>query len=97
MTKTMLKTTFEDVAPSVGKLLPKDAVIRHVGEQRGQLTIWFETDFDLMDRDDGESTELRHFIIRRTGDPIPEEFGTTYLGTVPMASVVWHVFEQVSK
>lgn len=97
MTKTMLKVTFEDLAPEVGKLLPKGAVIRHVGEQRGRITLWFEADFDLMDRNDADATELRHFVIAGTGHPISEEFGTTYLGTVPMASLVWHVFERVSK
>lgn len=91
MTNTMLKVTFDDLRPHVAKPMPTGAVIRHVGEQRGQITLWFETDLNLMDRKDAEGLEVRRFTVLRTGDPIPE--GATYLGTVPMSSFVWHVFE----
>lgn len=88
---TILKATFDGLADELIKQLPLGSVIRHVGEQRGSITLWFETDFDLMDRTDDAALETRRFLIRGTGHPIPD--GATYLGTVPMASFVWHVFE----
>lgn len=90
---TILKVTL-DLANMVVKQLPKGAVIRHVGEQRGLIVLWFETDFDLMDREGSVSVEERRFFMLGDGNPIPE--GAVYLGTVPMASFVRHVFEQVS-
>jgi hypothetical protein len=92
---TILKVTFEDLRDEVVKPMPKGSVIRFVGEQRGRITLWFETDFDLMDRTDKDDVlESRRFFVVGTGHPIPE--GATYLGTVPMASFVWHIFERVS-
>ncbi|HET9144116.1 DUF7352 domain-containing protein [Actinophytocola sp.] len=91
--KTMLKLTL-DLTDEQVKQLPAGAVVRHVGEQRGNITLWFESDFDLMDRKDSEGLESRRFLIRGTGHPIPD--GVAYLGTVPMASFVWHVFEQAT-
>lgn len=91
MTNTMLKITFEDLRDEVVKQMPKGSVIRHVGEQHGRITLWFETDLDLMDRKDDAALETRRFAVRGTGHPIPN--GAVHLGTVPMSSFVWHVFE----
>lgn len=94
MTNTILKVTFDDLSDEQVKQMPAGATIRYVGEQRGRITLWFETDLDLMDRTDAEGLETRRFAVRATGYPIPE--GATYLGTVPMSSMVWHIFERVS-
>lgn len=89
--KTILKTTFEGFTEIQDKTLPAGAAIRHVGEERGLITVWFEADFDLIDRKDDEGLETRRFAIVGTGQPIPG--GASYLATVPMASLTWHVFE----
>lgn len=89
--RTILKVTFEGFTEVQDKQLPAGSVIRHVGEVRGLITMWFETDFGIMDRKDGEELETRRFVILGTGHPIPE--GADYLATVPMASLVWHLFE----
>jgi hypothetical protein len=94
MTNTMLKVTFEDLADEHVKPMPVGSVIRHVGVQNGRITLWFETDFDLMGREGSDHTETRRFAVRGTGHPIPE--GATYLGTVQMTPFVWHVFERAS-
>lgn len=92
---TILKVTFEDRRDQVVKQVPKGSVIRFVGEQHGRITLWFETDFDLMDRTDKDDMlESRRFFVVGTGHPIPE--GVTYLGTVSMDSSAWHIFERVS-
>lgn len=91
MTNTMLKITFEDYRAVTAKQMPKDAQIRHVGQQRGDIVVWFETDLDLMDRKGAEGVEERRFAVLATGDPIPE--GAVYLGTVVPSALVWHVFE----
>jgi hypothetical protein len=92
MTNTMLKVTFEDLADEHVKPMPVGSVIRHVGVQNGRITLWFETNLNLMDRKDDEGLESRRFAVRGTGHPIPE--GATYLGTVQMTPFVWHVFER---
>lgn len=92
--KTMLKVTFADFREVATKQLPKGAVIRHVGQQRGDIVVWFETDLDLMDQKDAESVETRQFAVIATGDPIPD--GAVYLGTVVPSTLVWHIFELVS-
>ena len=91
MTNTMLKVTFADFRAVTSKPMPKGAVIRHVGHQRGDIVLWFETDLDLMDQKDAEGVETRRFAVVATGDPIPD--GATYLGTEVPSTLVWHVFE----
>ena len=87
----MLKVTFGDFREETVKPLPKGAQIRHVGQQRGDIVVWFEADLGLMDQKDAEGVEMRRFLVVATGDPIPD--GAVYLGTVTPSTLVWHIFE----
>jgi hypothetical protein len=90
--KTILKVTLDEMASESIKPMPRGAVIRKVGEQHQMIVVWFETDYDLMDRTDGENVEQRRFSIRGTGQPLPED--GVYLGTVKVGLTEWHVFDR---
>ena len=88
--KAMLKVTLDDADEAVKQMPP--GPIRHVGIQHDQVTLWFEADLDLMDRDD-QRVVTRRFLVVATNQAVPED--ATYLGTVrrESSSLVWHVFE----
>lgn len=90
--KTILKVTLDDVDSESIKPLPRGAVLRRVGEQHGRIVVWFEADYDLMDRADGDNIEQRRLSIRGTGHPIPED--ASYVGTVQIGAFVWHIFDR---
>lgn len=67
--------------------MPRDAVVRHVGMQNGDVTIWAEV---LPDN----PTVTRTFHVFGTGHPITTEPGSTdFVGTVFDGPFVWHVFD----
>ena len=66
--------------------LPIGAVVRHVHEQSGAVTIWIEGAFDTPVR------KSRTFVWVGTGHPIAYE-ERQYLGSVHVDQFVWHVFE----
>ena len=73
--------------------LPRGARLLTVQEQRGELMLWALVDPEA-------PTETRDFRIAGTGHLIDEDANTLrYVGTVQMSngSLVWHVFEIVSK
>jgi hypothetical protein len=70
--------------------LPGPNNLVHVGQQRGQIVLWFEVEEvenSLADYD-------RNFLIVGTGHEIP--YGPRHKGTVQIGEYVWHVYE-VSK
>ena len=72
-------------------LVPKDAKILTVQEQRERLQIWFLCD-------ETKPKELRRIAIYGTRNPMPNEPGE-YIGTVQMnqGTSVWHVFNVAHK
>lgn len=66
-----------------------DGVVRHVGEQTGEIMLWIEVD------PEAEPTR-RTFQIIGTGHPEIEP-GYVYLGTVPIGPWVWHVYETTKR
>ena len=67
--------------------LPIRSKIISVGNQNGRLVLWAMVDTSQTEYD-------RSVIIKRTGNPIESEelTGYTYIGTVQIAWLVWHVF-----
>ena len=67
--------------------LPIRSKIISVGNQNGRLVLWAMVDTSQTEYD-------RSVIIKGTGNPIESEelTGYTYIGTVQIAWLVWHVF-----
>ena len=65
--------------------MPTNAEILYVGTQKEVLHIWALVDSDA-------DTEIRHFYVAATGEPVPDG---QYLGTVFQydGAYVWHIFE----
>lgn len=63
--------------------LPEGAILRHVHAQ-GTPTLWFEVD-------PRQRPEDRLFAIFATGEPFGPD--GSYLGTVHIDWMVWHVYE----
>jgi len=64
--------------------MPKDATVRHVGQQEGFVVIWVELD-------PHQTSEERTFLVAGTGYPIPDN--SRYCGTASINPFVWHVYE----
>jgi hypothetical protein len=64
--------------------MPEGAVIRHVGQQNGQLCVWAEVNASA------PSVDLLFEIIG-TGNPMPAR-NRTYRGSVQVGIFVWHVY-----
>jgi len=80
---------FQDLHMDWTLALRKNSIVRHVGEQSGQVYIWVEIDEDFM-----FDTEERTFFIVGTGQFI--DFNSEYIGTVQMENgLVWHVYERM--
>ena len=72
--------------------LPMDAQILTVQTQDGIPHLWFTVD------DVGSMKEIRKFFVYGTGNQINESFHRIkYIGTWQQDSMVWHLFEEVSK
>jgi len=69
--------------------LPEDAQILSVAEQNGELCLWA-----LVIPDNPKT--YRTFEILGTGNPIPKTLRRKFIGTVPMESFMWHVFERLN-
>jgi len=67
--------------------MPIGSLIVKAGSQGGQITLWAEvnTEADL---------RPRVFRVHGTGHEI--DHGVDYIGTVPIQSFVWHVYEFTS-
>ena len=77
--------------------IPKDSIVRHVGEQNSQIYLWIEIDDDylLPKVDNGclPNEDVRIFYIFGTGEYLP--FHLNFIGTVQMKNnLVWHVYEE---
>lgn len=72
-------------------LLPTDARILTIQEQRGQLVLWATVNPTRA------GTECRVFRCVGTGHAIPDENQLDYIATVQMAdgNLVWHFFEKI--
>jgi hypothetical protein len=67
--------------------MPKNARIVHVDAQFGAPCLWASVDSN-------RPKQRRNFVIYGTGDEITA-IGP-YIGTVLIASFVWHIFETVN-
>lgn len=65
--------------------IPLDSRFLSVQIQHGSICIWY-----LLNKEQKETTDLTIHIYG-TGHPIEEQVGT-YLDTVQMGPLVWHVF-----
>ena len=66
--------------------MPNNAIIRHVGEQDGNLFLWAQ----VVDRNEPED---RLIEVYGTGHEV-NEYDLDFIGTVQMANgLVFHVFE----
>jgi hypothetical protein len=83
MNKTIWKYTL-GISDAQILALPKGATILSVAEQYGEVTLWALVDPD-------KELEHRLFYIFGTGHPVPNTPGT-FLGTVQIRDLVWHVF-----
>lgn len=76
--------------------LPADAMVLHVGEQRGVLCVW--VDHPAYPESEEKAYERYTFFIRGTGNPFEDNglIPPTFLGTVimPGGIPVWHVYYQ---
>jgi len=69
--------------------LYNNSIVRHVGEQNGQVYIWVEIDEDFM-----FDIKERTFFIVGTGHYIDNN--SDFIGTVQMKNgLVWHVYEKI--
>ena len=71
--------------------MPGDAVILDVQDQNRQIVLWA-----LVDRQNPE--ESRCFRVIGTGQPMVDDGGLVYVGSVQQwydvgGSLVWHIFE----
>ena len=66
-------------------LMPAMSLIRFVGRQNDDVTMWAEV------RTDYPVDVARKFVVVGTGQPIPD--GGTYVGTCFGVPFVWHIFE----
>ena len=70
--------------------MPQGATVIHIGQQSHakdwRVAIWADVDVDA-------PTEIRCFLVTRTGSEIPP--GATYVGTAQthQGYRVWHIFE----
>ena len=85
MTVRILKYQFVDCARID---IPRDAVIRHVANQNGQLTVWAEV------HDDTRPKPLVRLVAIVTGDSVPDGFA--YIGTAMFnnGSFILHVYRR---
>jgi hypothetical protein len=61
--------------------------ILHVGEQRGNLCLWYTTDTNETNE------QIYHISIRGTGHMLAQAHSSSHIGTVLMSDgLVWHVF-----
>mgnify|MGYP003646244674 CR=1 FL=1 len=74
--------------------LPKGACILHVGCQGSLIFIWAEVDPSIV------GTEELYFEVFATGQPIPEDMGTSraYINTVLLynGGLAAHVYQRLS-
>ena len=54
-----------------------------------QLAMWFEVDSDA-------PKEIRQFVVFGTGHQMQEDVNLTYLGTVFVLGLVFHVYEKMA-
>jgi hypothetical protein len=66
--------------------MPVGAVIRHIGLQNEQYTVWAEIDDSNL-----QELETREFVVVGTGWEIP--FHSAYFTTIMDGAFVWHVYE----
>lgn len=71
-------------------MLPMGSYVRHVHEQHGRVTLWYEADLSYPE-------EARTFHVIGTGRALPkpaEGFYNAYIGTTHLPDkTVWHVYE----
>ena len=72
-------------------LMPRNANIIHVGEQRNTICLWAEVDIEY------EDLEKRAFYLVGTGNMWPPVL-VNHIGTVikKEGRFVWHVYEEVT-
>ena len=73
--------------------VPFLAIIRHVGEQDGELFVWAEVEVAET------STHVLDIEVFGTGQDIVEDMGVTreFLGTVQMANgLVFHIYHRIN-
>ncbi len=67
--------------------MPSGAQLLSVDSQQGTLCLWAMVDLD-------SGTKERHVIdILGTGNPI-ESHHRSFIGTVQMGTLVWHIFQR---
>lgn len=75
--------------------LPGDVKILSVGQQAGELVMWYETTAGLQELQTGPQTEVTVRIVG-TGHERNDTFDCSYVGTVQMnygmQELVWHVY-----
>ena len=77
--------------------IPEDSIVRHVGEQSGQICLWIEIDDDYLlpkvDNNCLPNEDERIFYIFGTGEYL--HLHLNFIGTVQMKNgLVWHVYEE---
>ena len=69
--------------------LPFKSTILSVDNQHGVLCLWALVDPEY-------SKKKTRIIIVGTGQPLPDSFIGTFVGTVIVGPLIWHVFEDLS-
>lgn len=87
MTRTIWKFNLPIADRSMVKM-PAAAKVLTAQMQRGDLCLW-------VDCEPSEPSEIRHFAVYGTGNPLPNDIGysDTYIATAQDGALVWHVYE----
>lgn len=70
-------------------VLPKDAIIRSVGEQNGNVFLWAEVNYPI------KLVEKRIFTTIATGQEYNMSENMRYIGTIHSSIYVSHVYELI--